>query len=146
MRGRNTKIARSLAKGKFHWIGESSVSFKYYRIRTFSIKLVLPHFINKSLTAGIDLSRLQQSTTEQECQALQEVLLGVAYCSLEEEFSDLPRPLPSGVVKLQQLSQLIIQYLIHCQKKLEGAVKALQRNNDALREVTRSDYMCGHLR
>ena len=82
---------------------------------------------------------------------LQEVLPGIAFCSLEDEFNDrisshnanitdesniqIGNVLPPGFSKLFRLAQLIIQYLLHSQKKLTEAIKVLQTSNDELRKV-----------
>ena len=81
-------------------------------------------------------------------QALQDVLPGIAFCNLEAEFSkqhevvgptgsrkSYPAPLPPGLSKLFKIAQLIIQYLLHSQKKLTDAIASLQATNDHLKQV-----------
>ena len=43
--------------------------------------------------------------------------------------------LPPGFAKLFRLAQLIIQYLLHSQKKLTEAIKILQNNNSGHQKV-----------
>ena len=79
------------------------------------------------------------------------MLPGIAFCCLEEEFNDqklvcingmednseFPRgdKMPPGFAKLFRLAQLIIQYLLHSQKKLTEAIKILQNNNAGHQKV-----------
>ena len=80
-------------------------------------------------------------------QVLQDVLPGIAFCNLEAEFSkqhdvgtgsrkSYPAPLPPGLSKLFKIAQLIIQYLLHSQKKLTEAITSLQTTNDHLKQVS----------
>ena len=84
---------------------------------------------------------------------LQDVLPGIAFCCLDDEFSEHKLAnngpegnsclqnedsLPPGFAKLFRLAQLIIQYLLHSQKKLTEAIKILQNNNSGHRKVTHS--------
>lgn len=45
---------------------------------------------------------------------LQAVLVGVAFCSPEQEFGEALE-VARGLAKVFRLAQLIIQYLVHCQ-------------------------------
>ena len=85
---------------------------------------------------------------------LQDVLPGIAFCNLNDEFNEqnwMPtskvgsdvtlqdiQHLPPGFAKLFKLTQLIIQYLLHSQKKLTDAIKILQNNNSGLQKVSLS--------
>ena len=80
-------------------------------------------------------------------QVLQDVLPGIAFCNLEAEFSkqhdvgtgsrkSYPAPLPPGLSKLFKIAQLIIQYLLHSQRKLTEAITSLQTTNDHLKQVS----------
>ena len=76
---------------------------------------------------------------------------GIAFCNLDDEFNEKNwvlntdessevvqqdvQSLPPGFAKLFRLTQLIIQYLLHSQKKLTDAIKALQSNNSGLQKV-----------
>ena len=87
---------------------------------------------------------------------LQDVLPGIAFCCLDDEFNDQivsdsdnivnksdiqsGNMLPRGFSKLFRLSQLIIQYLLHSQKKLTEAIKILQNNNAGIQKV--GDLYC----
>ena len=82
---------------------------------------------------------------------LQNVLPGIAFCCLDDEFNEqklVPNngaesnsviqkgdSLPHGFAKLFRLAQLIIQYLLHSQKKLTEAIKILQNNNSGHQKV-----------
>lgn len=46
---------------------------------------------------------------------LQEVLGGLAFCSLEQEFGREMLEGTRGLAKIFRLSQLVIQYLMYCQ-------------------------------
>ena len=46
---------------------------------------------------------------------LQDVLAGLAFCSLEQEFGREMLEGTRGLAKIFRLSQLVIQYLIYCQ-------------------------------
>ena len=86
-----------------------------------------------------------------ESKVLQDVLPGIAFCCLNDEFDEqklanngpegnscLQNELPPGFAKLFRLAQLVIQYLLHSQKKLTEAIKILQNNNSGHRKVTNS--------
>ena len=49
-------------------------------------------------------------------------------------------PLPPGLSKLFRIAQLIIQYLLHSQKKLTEAISSLQASNDHLKQVRKKYY------
>ena len=51
-----------------------------------------------------------------------------------------PPPLPPGLSKLFRIAQLIIQYLLHSQKKLTEAISSLQASNDHLKQVRKKYY------
>ena len=88
---------------------------------------------------------------------LQNVLPGIAFCCLDDEFNEQKsnskngnennaglqdeKNLPPGFSKLFRISQLIIQYLLHSQKKLTEAIKILQNNNAGLQKV---GYLSNH--
>ena len=79
------------------------------------------------------------------------MLPGIAFCNLTDEFNDQNwvseneingslgqqevQQLPPGFAKLFRLTQLIIQYLLHSQKKLTDAIKILQNNNAGFQKV-----------
>ena len=79
------------------------------------------------------------------------MLPGIAFCNLKDEFDDQNwvseneidgslgqqevQQLPPGFAKLFRLTQLIIQYLLHSQKKLTDAIKILQNNNTGFQKV-----------
>ena len=79
------------------------------------------------------------------------MLPGIAFCNLNDEFNDKKwgseneidgslgqqevKQLPPGFAKLFRLTQLIIQYLLHSQKKLTDAIKILQNNNAGFQKV-----------
>ena len=46
---------------------------------------------------------------------LQAVLAGLAFCSVEQEFSREVLEATRGLAKIFRLSQLVIQYLMYCQ-------------------------------
>ena len=92
---------------------------------------------------------MQGWTTESK--VLQNVLPGIAFCCLDDEFNEQKLvsnkgaesnnclqngdSLPPGFAKLFRLAQLIIQYLLHSQKKLTEAIKILQNNNSGHQKV-----------
>ena len=49
-------------------------------------------------------------------------------------------PLPPGLSKLFRIAQLIIQYLLHSQKKLTEAISSLQASNDHIKQVRKKYY------
>ena len=51
----------------------------------------------------------------EEIEKLQDVLAGLAFCSLEQEFGREMLEGTRGLAKIFRLSQLVIQYLIYCQ-------------------------------
>ena len=51
----------------------------------------------------------------EECEKLQGILPGIAFCNLETEFGKEILESTRGLGKLFRLAQLIIQYLVHCQ-------------------------------
>ena len=101
-------------------------------------------------TASIDINEINQGGLT-ESKVLQDVLPGIAFCCLDDEFNDQQfelnnefvnstdlqhgQALPPGFSKLFRLAQLIIQYLLHSQKKLTEAIKILQNNNAGLQKV-----------
>ena len=54
----------------------------------------------------------------EECEKLQGVLPGIAFCNLETEFGKELLESTRGLGKLFRLAQLIIQYLVHCQVRV----------------------------
>ena len=98
------------------------------------------HFCNIFFAASIDIKEVFQDGNV-DSKTLQTVLPGIAFCSLEDEFNNQKSigttevSLPPGFTKLFQLAQLIIQYLLHSQKKLTEAIKLLQTNNSGLQKV-----------
>ena len=56
--------------------------------------------------------------TLEECEKLQGVLPGIAFCNLESEFGKEVLESTRGLGKLFRLAQLIIQYLVHCQVRV----------------------------
>ena len=98
------------------------------------------------IAASVDVMKIVQGGISQS-QVLQDVLPGIAFCNLEAEFSkqhdvgtgsrkSYPAPLPPGLSKLFKIAQLIIQYLLHSQKKLTEAITSLQTTNDHLKQVS----------
>ena len=90
---------------------------------------------------------------------LQEILPGIAFCCIEDEFNNKCSSednkdlggcddrsiterykLPQGFSKLFQLAQCIIQYLLHSQKKLTEGIKILQDNNNEMKKVYAKSY------
>ena len=55
------------------------------------------------------------SGSPEEIEKLQDVLAGLAFCSLEQEFGREMLEGTRGLAKIFRLSQLVIQYLIYCQ-------------------------------
>ena len=104
---------------------------------TFYIYLTLLHYF---LAASIDIKEVFQDGNV-DSKTLQTVLPGIAFCSLEDEFNNQKSnvttevSLPPGFAKIFHLAQLIIQYLLHSQKKLTEAIKLLQTNNSGLQKV-----------
>ena len=92
------------------------------------------------LAASIDIKEVFQDGNV-DSKTLQTVLPGIAFCSLEDEFNNQKSnvttevSLPPGFAKIFHLAQLIIQYLLHSQKKLTEAIKLLQTNNSGLQKV-----------
>ena len=100
--------------------------------------------------ASIDIDEIVNGGIT-DSKVLQNVLPGIAFCNLDDEFNEqnwmsgndmdsslLPQEvqqLPPGFAKLFRLTQLIIQYLLHSQKKLTDAIKILQNNNSGLQKV-----------
>ena len=100
--------------------------------------------------ASIDIDKIVNGGIT-DSKVLQNVLPGIAFCNLDDEFNEqnwmsgnemdgslLPQQvqqLPPGFAKLFRLTQLIIQYLLHSQKKLTDAIKILQNNNSGLQKV-----------
>ena len=73
--------------------------------------------------------------------ALQDVLPGIAFCDLENEFAKYETaqaPLPPGMAKLFKITQLIVQYLLHSQRKLTEAIQTLQVTCNDLKQVRHS--------
>ena len=104
---------------------------------TFYIYLTFLHYF---LAASIDIKEVFQDGNV-DSKTLQTVLPGIAFCSLEDEFNNQKSnvttevSLPPGFAKIFHLAQLIIQYLLHSQKKLTEAIKLLQTNNSGLQKV-----------
>ena len=104
---------------------------------TFYIYLTLLQYF---LAASIDIKEVFQDGNV-DSKTLQTVLPGIAFCSLEDEFNNQKSnvttevSLPPGFAKIFHLAQLIIQYLLHSQKKLTEAIKLLQTNNSGLQKV-----------
>ncbi|XP_059082383.1 uncharacterized protein LOC131879907 [Tigriopus californicus] len=90
---------------------------------------ILP--IDWKMIAGVDIDKILGGGWN-ECESLQRVLPSVTFSSLADEFPE--SPLPDGVVKIQRLAQLIIQYLLHSQDRLTDAVEMLQKTNETLRK------------
>ena len=65
------------------------------------------------LVAEVEVSSLLAGELGQVAR-LQEVLAGVAFCSVEQEFPGMVEG-ARGLAKVFRLAQLIIQYLVHCQ-------------------------------
>ncbi|KNE54236.1 hypothetical protein AMAG_00226 [Allomyces macrogynus ATCC 38327] len=77
--------------------------------------------INWRLIGAVDVARVQR---EIDLGALQEVMDNVAYCDIESE--DL-RYTDPNFVKLFQLAQLVIEYLLHCQDVLHSSDQGARR-------------------
>ncbi|KAJ3373800.1 Zinc finger protein dzip1 [Allomyces arbusculus] len=89
--------------------------------------------INWRLLGAVDVARVQR---EIDLGALQEVMDNVAYCDIESE--DL-RYTDPNFVKLFQLAQLVIEYLLHCQDVLHSS------DQDARRQATELAAEVDHL-
>ena len=63
----------------------------------------------------------------EECEKLQGVLPGIAFCSLEAEFGKEMLESTRGLAKIFRLAQLIIQYLVHCQVRLSLNEELMKR-------------------
>lgn len=111
----------------------------------FILYICFPNFL-----ASIDIEEIINGDIA-DSKVLQNVLPGIAFCNLDDEFNEqnwvsgndingslCPKDvqqLPPGFAKLFRLTQLIIQYLLHSQKKLTDAIKILQNNNCGLQKV-----------
>jgi len=74
----------------------------------------------------------------EECEKLQGVLPGIAFCHLETEFGKELLESTRGLGKLFRLAQLIIQYLVHCQDQLSSTINKQEgREKDLLNEIER---------
>lgn len=71
------------------------------------------------LPANIDLHALVTDEDLDHVTILQQVLAGVAFCSVEEEFGATA---PPALAKVFRLAQIIIQYLLHSQERLTRAL------------------------
>ncbi|KAJ3355300.1 Zinc finger protein dzip1 [Allomyces javanicus] len=89
--------------------------------------------INWRQLGAVDVVRVQR---EIDLGALQEVMDNVAYCDIESE--DL-RYTDPNFVKLFQLAQLVIEYLLHCQDVLHSS------DQDARRQATELAAEVDHL-
>ncbi|KNE65132.1 hypothetical protein AMAG_19436 [Allomyces macrogynus ATCC 38327] len=89
--------------------------------------------INWRLIGAVDVTRVQR---EIDLGALQEVMDNVAYCDIDSE--DL-RYTDPNFVKLFQLAQLVIEYLLHCQDVLHSS------DQDARRQATELAAEVDHL-
>ncbi|XP_062521636.1 cilium assembly protein DZIP1L-like isoform X2 [Corticium candelabrum] len=96
-------------------------------------KTVLSSFRKRKLRvdwraiATLDLERLVQ---EVDVRSLQQNVMNVAFCDIErEDFS-----IDSNFLKLFRLAQLIIEYVLYCQKQLEIQVGELRKQQEELRK------------
>ncbi|KAI9179735.1 hypothetical protein H9P43_005065 [Blastocladiella emersonii ATCC 22665] len=80
--------------------------------------------VNWRVLASVDVVRVQRDA---DTATLQDVIDNIAFCDLDSE--DL-RYTDSNFVKLFQLAQLIIEYLLHCQSILEQSEADLARQLD----------------
>jgi zinc finger protein DZIP1 len=78
--------------------------------------------------ATLDLERLVRDT---DFQSLQENVMNVAFCDIErEDFS-----IDSNFLKLFKLAQLIIEYVLYCQKRLQRQAENSRKQADDLRKA-----------
>ena len=75
----------------------------------FVLLMMVRHNIFPIISAGIDVGRVISGGLN-DCSSLQDVLMGIAFCSLEKEFPDAA--IPKGLAKVQQiLNDFLYRYV-----------------------------------
>ncbi|KAA3675770.1 zinc finger protein DZIP1 [Paragonimus westermani] len=95
-------------------------------------RLGKPCFIQCFLppSAAVDVNRI---ASQIDIETLQELLSCVAFCDITTEID--VRYVDANLIKLFQLAQLLVEYLLYSQDYLKSTVNALKEENDGLKSL-----------